>query len=193
MPNESNKCNGLVIAHAFGKIAMVLYVHEDGLECSRPGDISWPVGTLIESTFERIRIDEHRTLCEHTILHVHDLEEEPDEKPLTVADILQARSTTPDEPTPQDVIQRAKIPPKIRSNPSTVPVRTLDVPFENRYEYDLNEDELRELNSVRHVEPISTGQPVSPFSSGFNAGRTSQQPSEVRRKPGKPVSVFDLK
>ena len=184
------KCNGIVTSRLLNITTMVTYVHEDGRECNRPGPVDLAVGSLVESEW---RVE--HGLCEHTITAVHDMATELEEKPITVADILQAHSTASDDaPVSQDVIERAKVPPRIKSNPSTAPARTADVPVENRFEFDLDEEELRELNSIRGIadEPISTGQPVSPFSNSFDAGRTPQ-PSVVKRKPGKPISVFDLK
>lgn len=186
------RCNGLVTTRLLNIATMITYVHEDGRECNRPGPVDLAVGTLVESEWRM-----EYGLCEHTILAVHDTATEPEEKSLTVADILGARpSVSDDAPVSKDVIERAKVPPRIKSNPSTAPARTTDAPVENRFEFDLDEEELRELNFIRGVvdEPISTGHPVSPFSNEFNPGRAPQPGvTVVKRKPGKPVSVFDLK
>src|SRR5690348_9561218 len=159
MPNESNKCNGIVTSKLMG-LAIVEYGHADGTVCARPGPSDLAIGTLVGSEF-RVEFG----LCEHTILAVHDVATEPEEKAVTVANILGAHANVPDdEPVPQDVIARAKIPPRVKFNPSTAPARTADVPVENRYEYDLTDDDLRELDAIRGItdEPISTGgRPVS--------------------------------
>ena len=185
------KVNGIVTSRLLNITSMIEYAHDDGRICARPGSVDLAVGTLVESEWQV-----QYGLCEHTILAVHDTATKPEEKSITVADIVRTRPNIPsDEPVPKDIVERAKIPPKIRSNPATAPARTADVPVENRFEFDLDEEELRELNSIRGIadEPISTGQPVSPFSGGFDPRSAPSQPSEVRPKPGKPISMFDLK
>ena len=185
-----NGVNGVVTGRILNVATMITYVHDDGRECPRPGPADLALGSLVESEWEI-----QHGLCEHTILRVHDTTTEPEEKSVTVADILQTRSNLPDDAVSEEVIAKAKIPPKIRRDPLTTPTRMADVPVENRFEFDLDESELREINNIRGIadEPVSTGQPVSPFSSGFNAGRSTQQPLEVKRKPEKPVSPFDWK
>ncbi len=189
---------------------MIEYAHEDGTVCARPGPRGIPVGSLIESTFEL-----SYGVCEHVIEAVHEFapETEPEPQPqITVQNILQTieRKSQPtpnaqpkaaprlalpkeDEPVSADVIERAKVPPKIKVDVSTAPAgaqAAAKMPIVQRYEYALDEDELRELNSIRGFhEPIGGSAPVSPFDSKFSASPTATQQPQVKRN--RPISVFD--
>ncbi len=186
---SSNKCNGLVMVSALPGISLILYTHVDGSQCSRPGPPYLTVGALVESEFEN-----SFGICEHSIVAIHELAPEFEPEPVrqlqvTVQNILQTvdrRKAQPkvttfkDEPASDEIIAKAKIPPKIKVDLSSAPAiaqAAARMPIDRRYEFDLDEDEMREVNSIRGIdEPISDGgQPVNPFDRSFNPERPSAQ------------------
>jgi hypothetical protein len=180
-----------------------------------------PVGTIVHSEFEIIKIDELRSICEHVIVSIElpkpqakapappkPLPHVPD-APLTVEQIVQRveqrkqlRAAIPkeDEPVSEEIVERAKVPPKIKSDFATAPAvvqAVLKVPLEQRFDGDLSAyspEEIEELTQGPRVElqHIGGGKPTNPFDSGFDVERPSapQQPGPKRKKSG-PVSVFD--
>lgn len=103
--------------------------------------------------------------------------------------------TFDDAPVSAEVIERAKVPPKIKVDLATSPLiaqTAARMPVEKRYEFNLDPEELAELNSIRGIdEPIGGGAPVNPFDSNFDARPSAQAKPQAPRRPGKPVSVFD--
>ena len=115
---------------------------------------------------------------------------------LTVSDILNAVAARQpkDEMPDAETIARAAKPPRLpRSDFATSPAvaqAATKVPHENRWDGDTEGLSEEDLEALRNPEPIlPTGRAISPFEAGFDAGR---EPKEVKRKPGKPVSVFDM-
>lgn len=189
------KCNGLVTNNLAGIASMIEYAHEDGSVCARPGPRDLPVGSLVESEFEIVY-----SVCEHTIVAVHEFAPEPEARPAppTVQKIVQAieRKQAPKAQSKGLV----KIPSYMMMPPEmmqitvfTKPVAKTSVdklPVEQRYEFNLDPEELAELNAIRGIdEPIGGGAPTNPFDSNFSAS-PKQQP-QAPRKGNKPVSVFD--
>jgi hypothetical protein len=174
---DDNKCNGLCTANV-GGISVVEYGHEEGHICVRPAK-GLMVGTFVESLFQIVD-----QICEHTIVAAY----EPD------APETPAKTTTfVDEPVDQATIERAKIPPKIKSTAPAV-VQAAKLPIEQRqveYEFNLTPEEMAELNSISsHTDSNDVGgEPVSPFSSDFSA--KPQQGQRPVRRDNKPQSIFD--
>src|SRR6266481_3102632 len=119
---ENGKAKGVVTGSLVGIASMIVYTHEDGSQCPRPGPRDLPIGTRIESDFSV-----ESGLCEHLIVSVTEPKPVPVPKVLTVADILQkhthieAKKAQPkvqprlaDAPTSDEIIAKAKIPPKVR-------------------------------------------------------------------------------
>jgi hypothetical protein len=112
-----------------------------------------------------------------------------------------ARLASPKEDVMPDAetIARAAKPPKIKSDLSTAPAiaqAAAKIPFEDGvFDGDtslLTPEEIRELSEGPRHEPISTGKPMNPFDSGFDAGRPSPEEAKAPRRKKGPVSVFDM-
>src|SRR6266404_518030 len=113
---KNGKAKGVVTGSLAGIASMIVYTHEGGSQCPRPGPRDLPIGTRIESDFSV-----ESGLCEHLIVSV--TEPKPEPKPLTVEEIIRqvdSRETQPkraalpevDAPVTQDIIEAAKRPPK---------------------------------------------------------------------------------
>jgi hypothetical protein len=193
---KNGKAKGIVTGSLVGIASMILYTHEDGSQCPRPGPREIPIGTLIESEFSV-----ESGLCEHFIVSVTEPKPVPVPKVLTVADILQhveAKKAQPkqpslalpkeDAPVDEATIARAKVPPRIKSNIATAPAAiqaAAKIPLEEIFDGDLEgytANELAELRGSRTYEPMN------PFDSNFVVERPSAP--QVRRG-NKPQSVFD--
>jgi hypothetical protein len=195
-----NNCNGIVMNHLAGIASMIVYTHEDGSQCSRPGPITLPLGALIESEFEVVY-----GLCEHVVISVNtfdDLESEPEpvakptltSAPKSAVDgaIAAPQPHVADKPVSADVIERAKVPPKIKSNFSTAPpavraavaaataaTKTANL---DRYEFPISPEDAAELSRIHNGTDIEVGggAAVNPFSSNFD-------PRGGAKKDTKPV------
>jgi len=191
-------------------IRFITYTHADGLVCPRPGPSGIPLGTVVLSEFEVIKIDDSRSICEHAIVST----EEPRPvvqaavpvrsatpvqpvKALTVDQIVKQveqrktqRAALPqvDAPVDEATIARAKVPPKIKSDISTAPAaiqRIFDGDIEG-----LTASEIAELTRGPRTEVESgDGEPLNPFSNDFSA--SPQQSQGPVRRGNKPQSVFD--
>ncbi len=202
---KNGKAKGVVTGSLVGIASMIIYTHEDGSQCPRPGPRDLPIGTLIESEFSV-----ESGLCEHLIVSVKEPKPVPVPKVLTVADILQhveAKKTQPKraalpeaDVVSEEIIAKAKIPPRIKSNISTAPAAVqavMKLPVDARFDGDLSgysPEEIAELTRGPRTEyePIGDGEPVSPFFNDFSASPTKPQqgPGPVRGG-NKPVSPFD--
>src|SRR5258706_14422107 len=147
------KAKGIVTGSLAGIASMILYTHADGSQCPRPGPRDLPIGTLIESDFSV-----ESGLCEHLIVSVTEPKPVPIPKVLTVADILQhveAKKTQPKraalpetDVVSEEIIAKAKIPPRIKSNIGTAPAATqaaAKVSLEQRFDGDLEGDSQAEI------------------------------------------------
>lgn len=196
---------GRVASHLFGICSNIIF--QDG--CVRPGDIGLEIGTVITSNAEVID-----GICEHFDVQIVQVPKPaapiakvpvapvaakpkavPAPKVITAQDILTAREKPKrlplpkvDEPVSQDVIERAKIPPRIKSNPATAPVRSANVPIENSFEFDitgLTPQEIAELHGgPRATESVGTGgtgRPSNPFADDFDPRNPASSPKPQRR------------
>lgn len=172
---------GKVTGSIFGICTNIAY--DDG--CCRPGDKSLEVGTVVTSNAET-----ENGICEHYDVQVVAVPRQvtapqpapravKKEQPITVESIIAkrerpARLPLPKEDAPisQDIIDRAKVPPKIRSNPATMPMPQSFAHVEDTFDGDitgLSPEELAELRGGPSAEPISAGgKPSNPFSSSFD-------------------------
>src|SRR5258708_1594837 len=206
---KNGKVKGRVTGSLFGICTNISY--EDG--CQRPDDKGLVTNSEVISEVSVVN-----GICEHQVLEVREPYvpapkpepirqplPTPQTKPLTVESILksveakkaQPRLAVPktDAPTSDEIIAKAKIPPKVRVDLSTSPAgiqAAAKIPREEIFAGDLegfSASEIEELRTGIHAEPISGAEPLSPFASSFSASPAQQQPT---RKAGKPVSRFDM-
>lgn len=196
---------GRVASQLFGICTNIVY--DDG--CVRPGDISLEVGSMVTSNAEV-----QDGVCEHYDVQIAQVPKPaapvakvpvapvaakpkamPAPKVITAQDILTAREKpkrTPlpdvDPPTPPEIIELAKRPPRIKSNPATAPVRSANVPIETGFEFDitgLTPSEIAELHGGARAttESVSAvaGRPSNPFADDFDPRNPASSPKPQRR------------
>lgn len=187
----ANKCDGIVEGSLLGVASMITYTHADGSVCYRPGNAAFEKDTKIHSTFESLN-----GLCEHTIESV----EEPN-APITLEQIVKAHATpdVPDAPVTKDVIERAAIPPKIKTDVATCPAyqkNLAEMPVENRFDGSLTSEQMAELVAAQHESRTfagGSGRPMNPFSNDFELNERPDANEFVKqtRRGNKPTSPFD--
>jgi hypothetical protein len=96
----------------------------------------------------------------------------------------------------EEEIARAARPPKLKSDLSTAPAlvkEAMKIPFEDRFDCDMDGMSEADLAALRNPEPLHTsgGKPVSPFANEFTA-KPSPEDEKKARRGIRPVSVFDI-